>query len=289
MMIPLGLKPWRLSLLMVAVLALSACSPLSILNTVIGEDDLAVQSGISYGPEARQKLDVYRPRLSGGPIPVVIFFYGGSWRGGERADYLFVAEALTSRGYIAVVPDYRTFPEVRFPAFVKDGAKAVRWVVDNITSLGGDPKRLYLTRHSAGGHIASMLTLDERYLAAEGLDSHQLRGTIALAGPHAFYPSRTANVAPIFAHLADENEARPLVYVDGDEAPLLLLHGDDDDTVFPFNTLNLSQAVVDAGGRARHIIYPDIGHIEILFSLARPFRDLAPLLDDIAAFIDGQG
>ncbi len=116
-----------------------------------------------------------------------------------------------------------------------------------------------------------------------------LRGTIALAGPYAFYPSRTANVAPIFAHLADENAARPIVFVDGNEAPMLLLHGGDDDTVFVFNTVNLSKAVRDAGGSARHIIYPDLGHIGILLALARPFRDIAPVLRDAAAFIDGQG
>ena len=111
---------------------------------------------------------------------------------------------------------------------------------------------------------------------------------IALAGPYAFYPSRTANVAPIFAHLADENAARPIRFVDGDEAPMLLLHGEDDDTVFLFNTFDLSKKVRDAGGSARHIIYPDVGHLGILFALARPFRDIAPVLNDAAAFIDGQ-
>ena len=282
------MKSWRLGLLMGALLALSACSPLSLLNAVIGDDDLVVRSGIPYGPNARQAMDIYGPKLRKEPLSVVVFFYGGSWRRGDRADYLFVAEALASRGYMTVVPDNRTYPEVRFPAFVEDGAKAVRWVLDNIASFGGDPERLYLMGHSAGGHIASMLTLDERYLAAEGVDARRLRGTIALAGPHAFYPSRTTNVAPIFAHLANENEARPIMYVDGDEAPLLLLHGGDDDIVLPFNALDLSRAVSDAGGAVRHIIYPDVGHFKILFALAGPLRGLAPVLDDIAAFIDGQ-
>ena len=88
--------------------------------------------------------------------------------------------------------------------------------------------------------------------------------------------------------LADENAARPIVFVDGDEAPMLLLHGEDDNTVFVFNTINLSKAVRDAGGSARHIIYPDVGHLGILFALARPFRDIAPVLSDAAAFIDSQ-
>ncbi len=278
----------RVSMFLATLSALSACSPFTILNATIDDDGFTVQSGIRYGPDVRHSLDIYVPKQRTGPLSVVVFFYGGSWRGGNRADYLFAADALTSRGYVAIVPDYRLFPDVRFPAFVEDGAKAVRWLLDHVAEFGGDPNRLYLMGHSAGAHIAAMLTLDERYLAAEGVPVTSIRGTIALAGPHAFYPSRTASVAPIFAHLADENAARPIVFVDGDEAPMLLLHGEDDDTVFVFNTVALSKAVRDAGGSARHIVYSDVGHLGILFALARPFRDIAPVLSDAAAFIDGQ-
>ncbi len=278
----------RLWMLLATAFVLPACSAFTLLNATISEDGFTVKPGIRYGPDVRHGLDIYVPKKRKGPLPVVVFFYGGSWRGGNRADYLFVAEALTRRGYVAIVPDYRLFPDVRFPAFVEDGAKAVRWVLDHVADFGGDPDRLYLMGHSAGAHIAAMLTLEESYLAAAGVRVNSIRGMIALAGPYAFYPSRTASVAPIFAHLADENAARPIVFVDGDEAPMLLLHGEDDDTVFVFNTVNLSQAVRDAGGSARHIIYPDVGHLGILFALARPFRDIAPVLSDVAAFIDGQ-
>jgi len=81
---------------------------------------------------------------------VVIFFYGGEWQAGEKGDYRFAAEALTSEGFIAVLPDYRIYPEVTFPAFVQDGARAVRWVHDNIAAFGGDPGRIYLMGHSGG-------------------------------------------------------------------------------------------------------------------------------------------
>ena len=277
-----------LSIFFAALFSLSACSPFSILNVTIGEDEFTVQSGIRFGPEVRHALDVYVPKRRTGPSPIVIFFYGGSWRGGERANYLFVADALASRGYIAIVPDYRLFPDVRFPAFVEDGAKAVHWVLDHVADFGGDPDRLYLMGHSAGAHIAAMLTLDESYLAAEGVPVSSIRGTIGLAGPYAFYPSRTASVAPVFAHLADEDAARPVVFVDGDEAPMLLLHGEDDDTVFASNTVDLSKTVREAGGSAQHIIYPEVGHLGILLALATPFRDRAPVLSDAATFIDGE-
>lgn len=277
-----------ISILIGAALVLSACSPFAMLNAAIDEGGISLQSGLRYGPHARHVLDVYVPKQRAAALPVVVFFYGGSWRNGERADYLFAAEALASRGYMAIVPDYRLYPEVRFPAFIEDGAKAVRWALDNAARFGGDPERLFLMGHSAGAHIATMLTLDERYLAAEGVSASRIRGTVSLAGPNAFYPSRTASIAAVFAHLADETVARPIEYVDGDEAPLLLLHGDDDDTVLAFNTIDLSKAIKRAGGRVRYIFYPGVGHIGILLALAKPFRDIAPVLDDTAAFIDRQ-
>ncbi len=282
------MKCRRLSPVLAALLVLSACSPFAILNAKIGGDDFTVQSGIRYGPNGRHVLDVYVPKQRAGPAPVVVFFYGGSWQSGERADYRFAADALASRGYITVLPDYRLYPEVRFPSFIEDGAKAVAWAFDHAADLGGDPDRLYLMGHSAGAHMAAMLALDERYLAALGVDARRIRGVISLAGPHAFYPSRTASIAAVFAHLADETVARPIVYVDGSEAPLLLLHGDDDNTVFLYNTIKLEKAVRDAGGVARKIIYPDVGHLGILFALSRPFRTIAPVLDDATAFIDGR-
>ena len=277
---------YRLFLVIAAISALAACTPLVLVNVTIPEDGFVAETGLRYGPEERQALDVYLPKDRAGPSPVVVFFYGGAWRRGERGDHLFAAEALTSQGYVAVVPDYRLYPEVRFPAFVEDGAKALRWVRDHAADFGGDPDRLYLMGHSAGAHIAALLTLDERYLAAEGLPPTAIRGTVALAGPYAFRPSRISSIAPIFP---DEDAARPIAFVDGDEAPLLLLHGEDDGTVYVANTLDLTKAVRLAGGHARQIVYPDVGHAGILMALSRPFRGIAPVLSDTVAFIDGEG
>src|ERR1700741_411360 len=107
-----------------------------------------------YGPLERQKLDIYVPDGATSNIPVVVFFYGGAWARGERGDYRFAGQALASTGFIALVPDYRLYPEVAFPSFVQDGALAVAWVRDNIAGFGGDPARIAVLGHSAGAHIA---------------------------------------------------------------------------------------------------------------------------------------
>ncbi len=277
----------RVFILLTVLLALAGCSPLTLLNVIISDDGYSLQSAISYGTEARQVLDVYSPAPQSERPPIVVFFYGGSWQDGNRGEYRFVADALTSRGYITVVPDYRVYPEYRFPAFVEDGARAFRWVLDHAEEIGGDPERVYLMGHSAGAHIAAMLALDERYLLDAGVPEGSLAGTIALAGPYAFYPSRTANVAPVFAHLPDEDLARPITFVDGNEPPFLLLHGAEDTTVFTSNTDELSDALRDAGGQVTQKLYPDIGHFKILLTLAGPLPDYAPVLSDAADFIDG--
>lgn len=87
---------------------------------------------VAYGDSERQRLDVYVPtraEAAVGGMPVVVFFYGGSWQNGDRAEYRFVGEALASQGFLAILPDYRTYPEVTFPAFMDDAASAVRWEI----------------------------------------------------------------------------------------------------------------------------------------------------------------
>src|SRR5687768_16010834 len=110
-------------------LLLAACSPLAAVNVLVPERGFERLEDIAYGEHPRHRLDVYVPRVEGAAaLPVVVFFYGGGWQGGERGQYLFMAEALSSRGFVVVVPDYRVYPPARYPVFVEDGALAVAWV-----------------------------------------------------------------------------------------------------------------------------------------------------------------
>jgi acetyl esterase/lipase len=151
----------KISLLLpLAALFLTGCSKFTLLDATIPRGNYLRSDNLAYGSLPRQKLDVYTPKNQRGPADVVIFFYGGDWQAGERGDYRFVGEALTSKGFVAVLPDYRLYPPATFPSFVNDGAMAVRWVHDNISHYGGDASHIYLMGHSAGAYIAVMLTLD---------------------------------------------------------------------------------------------------------------------------------
>ena len=263
------------------------CSEFDLLNAAVPPVGYRRTSGIAFGPLPEQKLDVYRPTHPDPTRGVVVFFYGGDWRNGTRGDYAFVGQALASRGFVAVLPDYRKYPAVRFPAFVQDGALAVRWAHDHVADLGGDPDRLFLMGHSAGAHIAAMLTLDAAYLRAVGLDRSAIRGTVGLSGPYDFVPPDDDKGA--FGMARDDAHADPAIepvhFVDGREPPMLLVQGEQDTTVDPANATKLAAAINGAGGWVEVIRYPCRAHVGVVLSLAWPFRWLSPVLDDAAAFL----
>jgi acetyl esterase/lipase len=180
------------------LLVLGACSPVKVLNALTPDDTFDKTVGIAYGDDPRQKLDVYVPRHPLKGAPVVVFFYGGSWNSGNRGDYTFVGEALASRGIVAVLADYRLYPQVRYPLFLEDGARAVAWTKAHISEYSGNPQRLYLMGHSSGAYNASMLALDTNLLGAVGMSPKDLSGWIGLAGPYDFLPIENPDVRPVF-------------------------------------------------------------------------------------------
>ena len=271
------------------VLPLAACSPATLLNAFVPSDGYVLQKDVAYGDADRQVMDIYRPEDGSadksGDAPVVVFFYGGSWKSGSRSSYRFMGEALARSGFVVAVPDYRLYPDVRFPDFVEDGARAVRWVSTHVREFGGDPGRIILMGHSAGAHIAALLAFDERYLARQGVPGASLRGFVGVAGPYAFDPLAYRSTKPIFSGLADTDQARPITFVGGEDVAALLLHGADDRTVFPQNSRDFAARIRDAGGRVKLLEYDDTGHIKIILSFAALFRGRDTVYEDTIGFL----
>ena len=126
-------------------------------SALVSESDVTIKDGTIYGAHDRHRLDVYRPAMAGTDGPIVLFLYGGGWKSGDRRTYRFVGSALASRGITTVIPDYRLYPEVRFPSFVDDAALAYDWTWKNIASQGGKPRPIILLGHSAGAHTGALL------------------------------------------------------------------------------------------------------------------------------------
>jgi len=280
-------KAWR-SLGAAAGWLLDSYHPLVAINRLVPKGGYREHLNLSYGESARQKLDVYVPQGEARDLPVVVFFYGGSWQSGRRQNYRFVAEALTARGLLTVIPDYRIYSEAKFPTFVEDGAAAVSWVRDHLSEYGGDASRLFVMGHSAGAYIAAMLALNPRYLAQAGMSTDELRGFIGLAGPYDFLPLKVPRLIKIFGAADGLPETQPVNFVSPKAPPALLLHGAKDKTVRPQNTERLAARLQEAGRPVETKIYPAYRHIMILFALASLFQDGDPVMDDIVHFIFSQ-
>lgn len=268
----------------------AGCSPLGALNMVNrllpGDGGVRrVATGAAFGPDERQRADVYAPERLKGSAPVLLFFYGGSWASGRRQDYGFAARALAAQGFVVVVPDYRLVPAVRFPAFVEDGAAAVAWTRAAIARHGGDANRLALVGHSAGAYIAMMLALDTGWLAAAGVDPGIVRAAVGLAGPYDFHPFDVDASRNAFGMAPDPQATQPVRFARADAPPVLLATGSDDITVKPRNSIGLVEALRREGAAAELKSYPGLDHADILLALSKPFRGKAPVLRDVTTFL----
>jgi acetyl esterase/lipase len=259
---------------------LTGCSPAALLNTTVSRKGYTLEADIPYGTDPRQKLDLYRPDTPRADGKAVIFFYGGSWDSGTKSDYLFVAQALAANGLTVIVPDYRLYPEVRFPAFVEDAALATRWAADRV-----GVEKLIAMGHSAGAHSALMLAANTRYLADAGVDRMKLAGAVGLAGPYSFLPLTSHRLQDIFGS-ANDPATQPISFTVAPLPPVLLLHGEADRIVYPRNTVRLASAWQAAGGSAEMQLYPEVDHIDVVAAMSSFLRARAPTLADSMAFID---
>lgn len=269
--------------------ALTGCSPVRLVNALVSGDGYARRRAIAYGPGARMRLDVYVPENVAAPTPIAVFFYGGSWASGDRDDYVFVGAALASRGIAAVIPDYRLYPEVRFPDFLDDCARAVRWTIDHAVDHNADPELLFLLGHSAGAYNAAMLALAGAYLDRRGLATSCVRGVAGLAGPYDFLPLQHAITKDVFGFPDTPRATQPIEFSRADAPPALLITGDADVVVDPGNSARFAARLRSVGARVHEIVYPGVGHAPLVGAFAAPLRRVAPVLDDVERFVRSVG
>ncbi|MDO7841032.1 alpha/beta hydrolase [Sphingomonas immobilis] len=263
------------------MMRLSPPGQLTFLDAVMGGGRGAARPGtaLPFGTHG-QSLDVWRPA---GPVqkrPVVVFFYGGGWAMGSREAYGFAARAFARQGFVVVVPDYRKVPDVRFPAFVQDGAEAVAWTRAHVAEYGGDPERIALAGHSAGSHIAALLALDRRYGVAD-----DVKAVVGLSGPYDFYPWTSPRAIAAFEGTADKPSTQPITYARADAPPMLLVTSTGDTEVEPKNAINLTKRLKALGAKVAFRDYPGLSHEQVVMALSVPFRGKGPVLADASAFL----
>ncbi len=265
----------------------TACSPLALLNNLGPRDGgvRRVARDIAYGDDPRQTLDVFAPTRAGQRSwPVLVLFYGGGWDSGNKADYAWAAQALAARGFVVALPDYRLVPQVHFPAFIEDAALATARVGEIAGRYGADPARLGVIGQSAGAHLALMITLDRRYMAAVGAPG-LIKAAVGLAGPYDFLPFDVPASVNAFGRVADPTLTQPVTFARADAPPLWLGHGTADVIVEARDTTILCERMRAVGGRCEFKLYPGLNHADLISTFSPLFRGKAPVLADATAFL----
>ena len=268
---------------------LAGCSATGVLNGVTPSSTYTLSADVAYGTHPRQKLDIYTPKAASPATgwPVVVFIYGGSWNDGARSQYQFVGEALAARGVVALIADYRLYPDVRYPDFLSDSAQALAYGFDHAAKLGGDPKRVFVMGHSAGGYNAAMLALDARWLKAAGHAPSDLAGWIGLAGPYDFYPIVNPQAKPVFFHPNYPPNSQPIAFTSPNAPRSFLAAAADDKLVNPQrNAVQMVDKLQAAGVPVTLKLYPNASHTTLIGAFAWPLRWIAPVLEDVHAFVE---
>ncbi len=169
----------------------------------------------------RAVLDIYCPESSSDLKPTLVWFHGGGLTRGKK----YIPSGLKDKGICVVAANYRFYPKVKMPVYIEDAAAAVAWVFKNIRGYGGDPELIFVSGHSAGGYLASMVGLDKKWLDTHGIDANQIAGLMPLSGHTITHftirrERGLSNKTPVVDELA------PLFHVRSDAPPLLLITGD---------------------------------------------------------------
>jgi len=277
---------WNRWFTLALALGVSGCTSAAFLiaNTATLTGSYERSTDHRFGSDPRQRLDVYSPERASGR-PVVIFFYGGSWTSGGRGLYRFVGAALAERGFVVVIPDYRLYPQVKFPDFLDDGARAIAWVQQHAPEFGGDPYRIVLMGHSAGGHEAAFLAYDSALLKKSGAHPEWIVGLIGLSGPYALEPD-TDVLNTIFASPYTPADWQPVRFVTAQSPPTLLVHGTADDVVTIRHAQRLRDALQAHHVRVETQFYPGKHHVDTIAGFSIPARGRTPVLEQSVAFIE---
>lgn len=179
----------------------------------------AVYEKNSYIAE-RCKLDIYYPKGLK-DYPTVVWFHGGGLEGGEK----HIPEGLKNKGIAVVAVNYRLSPKAKSPSYIEDAARATAWVFENIKNFNGDPSKIFVSGHSAGGYLTLMVGLDKKYLAAYNIDADSIRGLVPISGQtNTHYTIRKERGIPMEVPVIDS--LAPLNQIRKTSFPTLLITGD---------------------------------------------------------------
>lgn len=234
--------------------------------------DLAYYGGSDAHP-IKHRLDLFVPEGLQ-DAPVLIFVHGGGWSSGDKNLYAFVGRAFAQQGFVTAVINYRLSPQVQHPAHIEDVARAFAWVYKNIAQYGGNPEKIFVMGHSAGGHLTALLALDEKYLQAHGLTLAAIRGAIPISGIYdvTVEPPGPFNVYQIVfgTDPQQRRDASPITHVGTDKPPFLIIYAQFDFPGFDAQARQLLSLLREYENEAALVEIPNRDHVTVIANIGGP-------------------
>lgn len=234
---------------------------------------------IPYGDGPDATLDLFYPEQAAGPAPVLIFIHGGFWKSLDAATFSFVGGAFAPAGALVAVIDYPLIPSVRMKGIVDHVRAAVAWVAKHAAEHGGDPNRIHIAGHSAGGHL-TVLALDQSWQEAAGVPAGAIKGGCAISGVFELEPLRMSFQQDTLRFTVSEAASySPQRGVPARAAPLLVTVGGAETQEFVDQSMDIAAAWAKAGHATDIHIAAQRNHVDILLdSLAQPGAPLHEML-----------
>jgi len=241
--------------------------------------NLIYYNGPGFNPQ-KHILDVFSPKDLPS-APVLFFIHGGGWRSGDKSIYPFLGRTFAQQGFVTVVISYRLTPEVQHPGHIQDVARAFAWTYKNIAQYGGNPNQIFVTGHSAGGHLAALLALNKKYLQAEGLSTDLIKGVSPISGVYNI--TALAGFNDVFTSDPEmRRDASPVAQVSDKQPPFLLIYAQNDLPTLDAQAVELSKLLQQKSTEAKTLLVPNKDHISIIGSIGIP-NDLTT--ESIAKFV----
>ena len=213
--------------------------------------NLAYRSGpeLSEYETTRCKLDLYVPEGKGADLPCLVWFHGGGITAGDKEGKTAqIAESIAKEGYIVAAVNYRLSPKATYPSYIEDAAASVAWVIQHAKEHGGNPAKVFVSGHSAGGYLTTMLALDPKYLGKHGIKPETILGYMPVAGQMITHAAVRAERG-IGKDVITVDEAAPLYHVRKDLPPLLVLHAEKDMKMRSEENRFFAEALTAAGNK----------------------------------------